>query len=182
MELTIKNLETGIEISVPKGCTANVDGEKVVIKQEKKPKFKKGDCIAFLDGCAEVLDNNNMDGSFPDCYRVGHWITADGVVRESTDANLDLGDAIEKCFKISTKEYQAKFNKFGYEYDFETHTAKPIEWKPKKGDDMYSISISRACVVGYKVISNNITPNLMDFRTRELAESALKLLKNAKHF
>lgn len=32
--------------------------------------------------------------------------------------------------KITPDELQAEFNKLGYEYNFETHTAKKLRWKP----------------------------------------------------
>lgn len=41
--------------------------------------------------------------------------------------------------KITPDQLQAKFNAIGYEYDFETHTASKLRWKPKVEEECFFI-------------------------------------------
>lgn len=41
--------------------------------------------------------------------------------------------------KITREELQAEFNKIGYQYDFKTHTASKIRWKPKNVETYYFV-------------------------------------------
>ena len=85
--------------------------------------------------------------------------------------------------KITTEELQAEFNKLGYEYDFETHTAKKMEWKPKCSDIIWYIHpISKKIDNGlYREFDMNKGVGLLHFRTKKLAEAALETLKNLPH-
>jgi hypothetical protein len=42
--------------------------------------------------------------------------------------------------QITPEELQAEFKKLGYEYNFETHKATKIKWKPKDGELYYCVS------------------------------------------
>lgn len=87
--------------------------------------------------------------------------------------------------KITRKELQFEFNKLGYEYDFTTHTARQVEWNPKIGEQYYILVGSERPVA---LVWNNDTTDKSRwsdgfvFRTKKLAESALELLKQAKHY
>ena len=42
--------------------------------------------------------------------------------------------------KITSEELQAEFNKIGYQYDFETHTASKLKWKPQYKGAYYYVN------------------------------------------
>ena len=65
--------------------------------------------------------------------------------------------------QITPEELQSEFNKLGYEYDFETHEATKIRWKPKNGETYYFISAlgERKCATFYD--NNNFDKNMSAF-------------------
>lgn len=84
--------------------------------------------------------------------------------------------------KITPEDLQSEFNRLGYMYDFAAHTAKLIEWKPKAGDSIWSINAKGLINEWTFSGRGSFVPDSMDFRAPELAESALELLKSAKHY
>ena len=87
--------------------------------------------------------------------------------------------------KITPEELQAEFEKLGYVYDFETHTASKKRWRAEKFGRYYfihsnlTISKARECCVPYDDELHNIGNY---FKTREeadaKAEEIKKLLKS----
>ena len=53
------------------------------------------------------------------------------------DSTYFTYDSIEK---ITPEEFQAEFEKFGYVYDFETHTAQKKRWRAKLKREYYCVN------------------------------------------
>ena len=109
------------------------DSEKLeVVDLKYTPKV--GDCVKLIDTdwvhpiffvCGHV---NGLD-----IYEAGDIISHDRVIEKKSSFPFIRVPHIS-YEKITPEELQAEFNKLGYEYDFETHTAKV--WKPKN-DEAY---------------------------------------------
>lgn len=52
----------------------------------------------------------------------------------------DWYDSAYDATQLTPEELQAEFNKLGYEYNFETHEATKIRWKPRDGEIYYYVS------------------------------------------
>lgn len=50
---------------------------------------------------------------------------------------LNVNDCSET--KITPEDLQSEFNKLGYEYDFETHEAKKLRWKPTLNSEYWCV-------------------------------------------
>jgi len=103
------------------------DSEKLeVVDLKYTPKV--GDCVKIIypSGNTYFCEVSNVDGYQIESRNVE--ITPKGVNFKNYPEYLTY-DSVEK---ITPEELQAEFNKRGYEYDFETHTAKV--WKPKNGE------------------------------------------------
>ena len=130
-----QNGHVPIILSVPEGASVRIDDDVTLIESKKyAPKVR--DCV--------FVENPYSDASF---YFVCGGFDRDGDPLEMNRIRVDaVRDIVEfdnpmvgytKTYdftQITTVELQAEFNKRGYEYDFKTHTARKLVWKPKKGD------------------------------------------------
>ena len=95
-------------------------------------------------------------------------------------------NAYNDLTKITSEELQSEFNKLGYEYDFQTHTATKRRWRAKLGEP-YWIFTDFARVL--KCIEQNDKVDLKFyqtgnyFQTKEIAQQACDLfLESLKEF
>lgn len=173
-------LNAGDKIQIPDNCNAVIKSGVVVI-EENKPKFNKGDCLRLESSCAVsvFIECSGIDEKkFPCGYET---IITFGEVYTNNYMGLGWGVAW-KVTKITREELQAEFNKLGYEYDFNTHTAKRIEWRPKLGEAIWYLGHYFNNLIVESEEFDGVKGDINVFRTRELAESALELIKNAKHY
>ena len=123
--------QESIVLNAPEGASVRID-DGVAIVEPKKYTPKVGDCVKLIDTdwvhpiffvCGHV---NGLD-----IYEAGDIISHDRVIEKKSSFPFIRVPHIS-YEKITPEELQAEFNKLGYEYDFETHTAKV--WKPKNGE------------------------------------------------
>ena len=85
---------------------------------------KVGDCVKYDNGA--IFECTGHDGTNDPISGIDYIYK-----NEVTQENNHIGFNSEFIFtQITTEELQAEFNKLGYEYNFETHTAEKIRWKP----------------------------------------------------
>lgn len=155
--------------------TVMVENGVTVVEAKYVPKvgdyFKTKSTIAY---CDELVGKN------PKCVSVYIDVDVNKLNTETGCKNITFMANNNTFTKITPEELQAEFNKLGYEYDFETHTAKKMEWKPKEDDEVWSINEVEYTVESFKW-RIGFELGLLDFRTKELAEAALETLKNSPH-
>lgn len=105
-------------------------------KQIEELKYipKVGDCVEFdYKG-----SNHTKKGYFVvkkidvDVYKCGDWLPINHTrIFGEKSFSYDKEINVFMSRKITPEELQAKFNELGYEYNFETHTAEKLMWKPK---------------------------------------------------
>ena len=114
---------------IPEGCkvvTVEQIGNQLITSFEpEKYEPKVGDCVKIIypSGNTYFCEVADVHG-----YQVGGKnveITPDGVNFKNDIKYLNY-DSIEK---ITPEEFQAEFEKLGYVYDFETHTASKKRWR-----------------------------------------------------
>lgn len=117
-------------LSVPEGASVRIE-DGVTLVEPKIYIPKDGDCVMCdLVGTGTFYFVYNGDRNSK-----GHYI-----VIFDNEAKVDsfltskfTHELIATATKITPVELQAEFNKLGYEYDFESHTANRLAWKPKVG-------------------------------------------------
>lgn len=109
--------------NIPEGCkvvTVEQIGNQLITSFEPEKYVPKvGDCVkmTYSSGNIYFYEVSEVKG-----YQIGNKnviITPEGVVFESFDDFVTYS-SIEK---LTPEEFQAEFEKLGYVYDFETHTA-----------------------------------------------------------
>lgn len=121
--------------NIPDGCkTVSVEqvGNQIITSFEPEKYVPKvGDCVKRTSECGSVVF---------------------GVIKST---NCELGECITsegECYnkwfpyssgsfeKITPEEFQAEFEKHGYVYDFEMHTAKKKRWRAERDSIYYFVS------------------------------------------
>ena len=130
---------------IPKGCskvTIEQIGNTIVTSFESEKYVPKvGDCVKVTiedDAYAfEVIETSAYCICFKICVKInkGYFIE-NGNFRNTRNFE-----------QITPEELQSEFNKLGYEYNFETHEATKIKWKPKEGEMYYFVNT-------YSIIAN----------------------------
>src|SRR5690606_25987851 len=95
-----------------------------------------GDCVKMIyeSGNTYFYEVSDVAG-----YQIGNKnviITPEGVAFEEYGKYFTY-DSIEK---LTPEEFQSEFEKLGYVYDFETHTAHKKRWRAEKGCWYYFLS------------------------------------------
>lgn len=169
---------------IPEGCkvvTVEQIGNQIITSFEpEKYEPEVGDCVrlGYGEGCYAYILIDKINGktlSAVNVYIFGRkQIT--GVKFE--DSNTVDHSSIEK---ITPEELQAEFDKLGYVYDFETHTASKKRWRANKGCEYYFFSnllevhIDNDAYAGL----DNIRYNAGNyFETEEDAEAKINEIKN----
>ena len=123
---------------IPKGCskvTIEKIGNTIVTSFESEKYLPKvGDCVKVTiedDAYAfEVVETSTYCICFKICVKIskGYFIE-NGNFRNTRNFE-----------QLTPEELQSEFNKLGYEYNFKTHEATKIKWKPKEGEIYYYVS------------------------------------------
>lgn len=127
--------------NIPDGCkTVSVEqiGNQIITSFEpEKYVPKAGDLVRvvsplfrsnFIFECAGI----NKDGN---PLEAGNTIF-NGTIEEKDDVGHCIGSAYTK---LTPEEFQAEFEKLGYVYDFETHTAHKKRWRAESDGTYYLI-------------------------------------------
>ena len=126
---------------IPKGCskvTVEQIGNTIVTSFESEKYLPKvGDCVKLYQG-AHLHNTGRVSHIAGDLiYFRPPYILSGKVWLEKKCAQNAEWFTFEQ---LTTEDLQAEFNKLGYEYNFETHEATKIKWKPKNGETYYFIS------------------------------------------
>jgi len=123
--------------NIPEGCkivTMEQIDNRIITTFEAEEKYipKVGDCVK------RRIASGYVYGVLNDKYDLDYCV----VSPDNADYYIENSWACVSLAintKITPEELQAEFNKLGYEYDFETNTAKKIKWKPKEGEEYYFV-------------------------------------------
>ena len=127
---------------IPEGCkvvTVEQIGNQLITSFEPEKYVPKvGDCVKMIypSGNKYFCEVSDVDDNDNDIGIKNVVITPDGVVFEDYSKSFSY-DSIEK---ITPEEFQAEFEKLGYMYDFETHTAHEKRWRGERGCDYFFFS------------------------------------------
>lgn len=178
LEIKNSNGEVIHSLKLEDNYTVTVDNGVTVVEEKYVPKV--GDCVKLNNtSCKDVFFQVGGFDPDGDLYEYnGIAIILNRVDFERTKTGYDKTDCTS-IEKITPEELQAEFNKLGYEYDFDTHTAKKMEWKPKVGDEVWYIE--NATEIESIIWAEGYAVDSFDFRTKELAEAALETLKSLPH-
>ena len=166
--------------NIPEGCkvvTVEQIGNQLITSFEpEKYKPKVGDCVktTYTSGNHYFCEVSDVDG-----YRIGNKnvvIIANRVYFGDCGTYFTY-DSIEK---ITPEEFQAEFEKLGYVYDFETHTASKKRWRAEEGGSCYYVGYDfqahemieveeRETIIAYDVFNY--------FRTKSDAEKLAEIIK-----
>ena len=182
-------LQNGDRITIPEGCKAQINGNEVVIKKEKKEEaktqdFKDGDVltsrfdnkVVFIFKEDELKQKDNRNG-----YYVCH--TADYVIDVSTKDSLFFCGHKKDVRLATDKEKQFLFDKMkeqGLKWNAEEKRVEKIRWRAKKGEGYYFIDNSvhiPSHQEDYDGVDNQLWNAYNYFRTREQAKKAAEVVK-----
>ena len=162
---------------IPEGCkvvTVEQIGNQLITSFEpEKYVPKAGD---FVKRISE--QGNIYIGEYDGDREVYHCVDVKAnVIRQKMIMLVEQGS----FHKITPEEFQAEFEKLGYVYDFETHTASRKRWRANKGCEYYFFSnllevhIDKDDYAGF----DNIRYNAGNyFKTEEDAEAKINEIKN----
>lgn len=159
--------------NIPEGCkvvTVEQIGNQLITSFEPEKYVPNvGDCVKMIyrSGNHYFCEVSKMA-----VHRIGAKnvvITPDGVVFEEY-GEYHTYDSIEK---ITPEEFQAEFEKLGYVYDFETHTASKKRWRAEYHKDYYFVTgvfeIQTSTEIGHR--SDDLRHKLGNyFKNKEDAE------------
>lgn len=156
----------------------NSKGKDCDIKQ--KVEFKRGDFITTLDGACTLI-YMGKDTRDAVLFQVFFTLEAGIRIKDKIDFGYGYCDNFRHAKEYEKQALLGAMHDQGKDWDAEKLEIVDWVWKPKKGDVVYFID-SEAAICSLNVTSDNYYPSFVDFRTKELAEAALELLKNAKHY
>lgn len=168
--------------NIPAGCkTVSVEkvGNQIITSFEpEKYVPKKGDCVKMIypSGNNYFCEVSDVDDNDNDIGTKNVVITPDGVVFEDY-SKFFYYDSIEK---ITPEEFQAEFDKLGYVYDFETHTASKKRWRAKLKRNYYYVTAAFDIVVDIEnrhSIDDKRHKNGNYFETKEACQKYCDYLK-----
>lgn len=170
--------------NIPDGCkfvsVEQVGNQIITTFEPEKYVPKVGDCVKMrydINNNFVYAEITEIFGNKLCCEK--SWISYIRKVEQEAGYFFDY-TYIEK---ITTEELQAEFNKLGYQYDFETHEAKKLRWKPEKKERYF-------CVLANGEIVTYLWENDFDdnekydfgncFKTKEEAEAFRDYIKKYK--
>lgn len=166
--------------NIPEGCkvvTVEQIGNKLITSFEPEKYVPKvGDFVKIIypSGNPYFCEVSDVKG-----YQIGSKnvvITPDGVAFEEHGEYFTYS-SIEK---ITPEEFQAEFEKLGYVYVFETHTAHKKRWRAARGVNYYYVDSEFEADYTrdeYSLYDNNKYDNLNYFKTKEQAEAFAEIIK-----
>lgn len=140
MELKFK---AGDSVNIPENCTAKIENGIVIFEPDEYiPRV--GDCVKLELNDKTILFYCTSSGR-------GYVNSKTYIFNNKVEVDCEE-DGVAYCgwpnmsgyrySKIDKEYLQSEFQKLGYEYDFETHTAKKIRWKPEVGEKYWVVGAS----------------------------------------
>ena len=169
--------------NIPDGCKV-VTVEQIgnqLITSFKPEKYvpKKGDLVKITYDTGNVyfleVARVRFDGQSPVLHSEEVVIGENGKIFKS-----QIVAGFNSIEKITPEEFQAEFDKLGYVYDFETHTASKKRWRAEKGGLYYYVGYdfqAHEVIEGYDdgdIISYDI---FNYFRNQSDAEKFAEIIK-----
>jgi len=164
------------EFEIPKGCTkVTVEqiGNTIVTSFESEKYIPKvGDCVkSNYNGFVCLFEVVKKSDNY-----ISTKVTIDNYKEIESAEDLvqwNYTDCETTFEKITPEQLQSEFNKLGYEYNFETHEATKIKWKPKVRERYYFIN--SICEISSFTFDNTSSENKLVeigncYRTKEEAE------------
>ncbi len=177
-------LQSGDKIAIPAGCKAIVsDGYVLVEADVKKPKFKRGDFIA-KNGDVAIFSRINIG----DIFIALAFATINGkYYRCDENESFDNYHGWSYATTEECTQLLEAMHAVGKDWDFEKQEIVDWEWRPKIGEEYFIIDPEDGSGVMVLSYDNDSIDNInfkigIAFRTRELAEVALEMLKQCKHY
>ena len=182
-------LQSGDCITIPDGCKAQINGNEIIVEEEKKEEaktqeFKDGDVltalfdnkVVFIFKEDELKQKDNRNG-----YYVCH--TADYVLDVFTKGSPLFCGCKEDVRLATNEEKQFLFDKMkeqGLRWNAKEKKVEKIRWRAEDGKVYYYVDNQGVIIVdredgGYVDQNRHEFGNY--FRTREQAEEAIKQLK-----
>ena len=165
---------------IPEGCkvvTVEQIGNQLITSFEpEKYEPKVGDCVKITYPCGNkyFCEVSDVDGHQIGAINVE--IAPNGVNFENNPEYFTYS-SIEK---ITPEEFQAEFEKLGYVYDFETHTAGKKRWRAERGCEYFFFSSILEINNDFDIYASldNKRYNLGNyFKTEEDAEEKINEIK-----
>lgn len=167
-------LENKIRIPIPTGYTAKIENNTVIF-EPKTAKFKKGDFVIGKNHkCMAIFREYTYAGAFSEYVGVNIF----GSLLYGEGRTFGISEDYRLMTDSEKQTLLDKLHEFGKDWDEEKCEIVDWVWKPKSGDLVYYITQFESVDNITYLSGSDIRP----FRTRKLAESALELLKQAKHY
>lgn len=128
---------------IPEGCkvvTVEQIGNQLITSFEpKKYEPKVGDCVKLEYGKGSYVYCLISETCDTRIHSKNTWV--DEYPHESLVKFGDFGASrYSSIEKITPEEFQAEFDKLGYVYDFETHTAHKKRWRAGHGKNYFFVT------------------------------------------
>lgn len=153
------------------------DAEKLEITNLKYVP-KVGDCVKARCFMFEFMGFDCDD----DLLAPQHYIDLDEPLVVNNPVLADGINAYNDLTKITREELQSEFNKLGYEYDFQTHTAHKRRWRAKLGEP-YWIFTDSIRVLKFIEQNDKVDRTFYEtcnyFQTKEIAQQACDLFSES---
>ena len=171
--------------NIPEGCTTvtveQVDNQIITTFSPERYIPKKGDFIKFGTGFAECLSESTLIERDSFYIYLGHWKQSGDFPILHGFNDVRCWDSDQQITKITQEELKAEFNKLGYEYNFETHTATKIDWRAKNGGCYYTVWGGEFNVLAAAEDNDSVDDSRHAlgnyFKTEEEAQEAADFLK-----
>ena len=129
--------------NIPDGCkvvTVEQIGNQLITSFEPEKYVPKvGDCVKITYDTGNVYFLEVSRVRFDGQYHVLH--SDDVVIGENGEIfKSQIVSTFKSIEKITPEEFQAEFEKHGYVYDFETHTAHKKRWRVERGCEYFLFS------------------------------------------
>lgn len=128
-------LNAGDSVKIPENCTV-IERDGMVFFEPLKYIPKVGDCVeagrSSSNGVVYFEVESKSDGRLFYKSRIIF-----GKVKSESSWHIGNNSTFKQ---ITPEQLQTKFKELGYEYNFDTHTARKLKWRPKKGEDYLFIS------------------------------------------
>lgn len=162
--------------NIPAGCkTVSVEkvGNQIITSFEpEKYVPKKGDCVKRISEHGNIyIGEYDGDRELYNCVDV-----RENKIRQRMIMLVEQGS----FHKITPEEFQAEFDKLGYVYDFETHTASKKRWRAKLKRNYYYVTAAFDIVVDIEnrhSIDDKRHKNGNYFETKEACKKYCDYLK-----
>lgn len=170
-------LQNGDRITIPEGCKAQINGNEVVVKEEKSKDFNRGDILVSLSNEIILVDDYDFKGGH--LYSFVHVDRSGQLSKEPYFQWNEWHD-----WRLAAdEEKQLLFDKMkeqGLRWNAEEKRVEKIRWRAKKGKEYYYVGNQGSVMIdieGDYCIDEKRHKSGNYFRTKEQAEEAAKRME-----